>query len=453
MSGDWVNHRVDDIANVTDYVANGSFATLKKNVSYSSTPDFAILVRLVDFNNGWNGNYVYLPENSYRFLKKSSLDVGDVIISNVGANAGTVFRVPDLGKPATLGPNSIVIKTEGKESLRDFLYYYFAGPIGQNQIQSIITGSAQPKFNKTDFRAITIKIPSNEHEQRAIVHILGSLDDKIELNRRMNQTLEATARAVFKSWFVDFDPVRAKAEGRPTGLPDEIAALFPDSFENSEIGEIPKGWEVSTIGENAEKLYKGTTPRMNDVLNAQDTPSIPFLKVRNISEEGEIDLSNLDRIPRSIHEGFLKRSILKTNDVLFSIAGTIGRVSILPEELNDSNVNQAIAFVRPKKNELPSTFLRLILISDRIQDEASSRVVQGVQANVSLTVLSDLRFANPPQSIIDIWLRYFGDSFSRQELLLRESRSLSSLRDTLLPKLISGELRVPNAEAIAEGVN
>ncbi len=89
-------------------------------------------------------------------------------------------------------------------------------------------------------------------EQRAISHILGSLDDKIEVNRRMNETLEATARAIFKSWFVDFDPVRAKAEGRPTGLPDDITALFPDSFEDSEMGEIPKGWEVVPLPEIIE---------------------------------------------------------------------------------------------------------------------------------------------------------------------------------------------------------
>ena len=86
-------------------------------------------------------------------------------------------------------------------------------------------------------------------DQRAIAHILGSLDDKIELNRRMNRILEAMARAIFKSWFVDFDPVRAKAEGRPTGLPDGIAALFPDSFEDSELGEIPKGWRVLPLSE------------------------------------------------------------------------------------------------------------------------------------------------------------------------------------------------------------
>ena len=108
-------------------------------------------------------------------------------------------------------------------------------------------------------------MPEDIDEQRAIAHILGTLDDKIELNRRMNETLEAMARALFKSWFVDFDPVRAKAEGRDPGLPKPIADLFPDRFEDSELGEIPEGWEVKTFGdcclrvsERASETYDGS---------------------------------------------------------------------------------------------------------------------------------------------------------------------------------------------------
>ena len=150
-------------------------------------------------------------------------------------------------------------------------------------------------------------------------------------------------------------------------------------------------------------------------------------------------------MPRSIHERVLKRSVLKVNDVLFSIAGTIGRVTILPMELDDSNTNQAVAFIRPHAHGLPAQFIRLLLISDRIQFEAKSRVVQGVQANVSLTVLSELTFPKPSSELIDVWYRYCGGIFEQQMLLLRESRTLASLRDALLPKLISGEQRLPAA--------
>lgn len=437
FEADWHRHI---LYNLAEWVNGLSF----RNTHFS--PQGKPIIKIAEIKNGISGQTKFTKGEHDAIYHVTE---GEMLFSWSGQPETSIDVFIWKGPDGWL--NQHIFKVNPKEDCDGQFFFYLLKYLNPNFVRIArnkqTTGLGH--VTKKDLQNISVKLPSFG-EQRAIAHILGSLDDKIELNRRMNKALEATARAIFKSWFVDFDPVRAKAEGRPTGLPDDIAALFPDSFEESELGEIPKGWEGSTIGENAEKLSKGTTPRKNDVLNAQDTPSIPFLKVRNISDEGEIDLSKLDRIPRSIHQGFLKRSILKTNDVLFSIAGTIGRVSILHEELNDSNANQAIAFVRPKKNELPSTFIRLILISDRIQYEASSRVVQGVQANVSLTVLSELKFAKPPQSIIDIWLRYFGDSFSRQELLLRESRSLSALRDTLLPKLISGELRVPDAERFVE---
>ena len=116
----------------------------------------------------------------------------------------------------------------------------------QTYHRAITVGSRTAEARLYQYEIIQVPIPPL-HEQRAIAHILGTLDDKIELNRRMNETLEAIARAIFKSWFVDFDPVHAKAEGRDTGLPPHIADLFPDSFEDSELGEIPKGWRVGTI--------------------------------------------------------------------------------------------------------------------------------------------------------------------------------------------------------------
>lgn len=196
--GERVPTRVSDITDVVDYVANGSFASLKENVSYSYRPDYAVLVRLVDYKRGWTGEHVYVNRHAYEFLRKSSLNPGDVVISNVGANAGTVFRVPDLGQPMTLGPNAITCRPSAVGRLdSDFLFYYFGSSKGQEALSSIKGGSAQPKFNKTDFRALLIPLPPLS-EQRAIANFLGTLDDKIELNRRMNETLEAIARAIYQ---------------------------------------------------------------------------------------------------------------------------------------------------------------------------------------------------------------------------------------------------------------
>ena len=235
--------KVGDACVVTDYVANGSFQSLRENVKYLDEEGYAAMIRLVDYNSQWKAPLLYTTKESFDFLSKSRLRPGDVVISNVGANAGTVFRAPDLGLPMTLAPNAVACFPKDERVItRDFIYFYFSSILGQWGISSIIGGSAQPKFNKTDFRSLEISLPPIA-EQKAIAHILGTLDDKIELNRKTNETLEAMAKALFKSWFVDFDPVGAKAEGRSTGLPDEISDLFPDSFEDSELGEIPSGWE------------------------------------------------------------------------------------------------------------------------------------------------------------------------------------------------------------------
>jgi type I restriction enzyme S subunit len=165
---EWREVRVGDKIKVTDYVANGSFATLKKNVKYLNEENYAILLRLVDFHNKWKGNFVYVDKNSYEFLKKTKVYPNDIIISNVGVNVGTVFKAPNLNKPMTLGPNSILLKCSN-EIINKYIYYYFISRIGQNKIFSIVTGSAQPKFNKTDFRNLRIKLPPLPIQKKSLI--------------------------------------------------------------------------------------------------------------------------------------------------------------------------------------------------------------------------------------------------------------------------------------------
>lgn len=182
----WEYKNTRDIVNVTDYVANGSFASLKKNVSYVEKEDgYAILVRLIDYKNNFKEPFVWVDKNSYDFLKKSKLEGGEIVISNVGSNAGTVFRVPVLGSPMTLGPNSIVLE---KNKYNNYLYYYFSSNIGQKEIQGIIGGSGQPKFNKTGFRALKIVVP-NEETIEKFNELCDPIICKIELLKDTNITL------------------------------------------------------------------------------------------------------------------------------------------------------------------------------------------------------------------------------------------------------------------------
>lgn len=180
---------------VTDYVANGSFASLAENVTYKDEEDVAVLIRLVDYNNDFQGKFVFIDEHAYQFLEKSKLFGGEIIISNVGANVGTVFRCPQLAYKMSLAPNSVMVKFKGND---DFYFHWLRGFNGQQMLKSIVTGSAQPKFNKTNFKEMLVPVPPIG-EQNKIASILNTIDEKIEINKKINNNFSPYYRGVFFS--------------------------------------------------------------------------------------------------------------------------------------------------------------------------------------------------------------------------------------------------------------
>ena len=182
---------------VTDYVANGSFASLAENVIYRDEEDIAVLIRLVDYNNDFRGKFVFIDKHAYEFLSKSKLYGNEIIISNVGANVGTVFRCPKLRYKMSLAPNAIMVKFKEND---DFYFHWLRGYNGQQTLKSIITGSAQPKFNKTNFKEMLAPVPPMD-EQHKIASILNSIDEKINLNKKINNNLEQQAQAIFDAMF------------------------------------------------------------------------------------------------------------------------------------------------------------------------------------------------------------------------------------------------------------
>ncbi len=368
----------------------------------------------------------------------------------------------------------------GTDLLPEYVGYYLRSPSFRKEMMAFSTlMSTRASLNNEMISRLNLLVPPRR-EQETIARVLKRLDDKIELNNQTNQTLEQIAQAIFKSWFVDFEPVKAKMAVLEAGgtaeqaelaamsvisakdeaalkqlqaeQPDayaelaQTAALFPSAMEESELGEIPEGWGISKLKSLSEKISKGTTPRKPDIANATDPSMIPFIKVKDISDDGEINRGGLENIPSSIHEKALKRSILTTDDLLFSIAGTIGRVSIVDDDLDNSNTNQAVAFVRlsDKENFLELCFLTLK--SKRVQEEIASKVVQGVQANASLTNIGDIQVVVPDDPVLMAWKKIIYPFISEKRNLSGLSRRLSSLRDTLLPKLLSGDLPITNTE-------
>ena len=190
----------------------------------------------------------YLTDKGACTVWNAQIPAGSVMVSCIGS---------DMGKAAIAAEPCVTnqqINTIVVDSKNDFLFVYYNLSNRKDEINGSAGGSAQPILKKSDFGRLSIRIPPLP-EQQAIAHVLGTLDDKIELNRRMNETLEAMARALFKSWFVDFDPVRAKMEGRwrrgesLPALPADLYDLFPDRLVDSELGEMPEGWEVKTLGD------------------------------------------------------------------------------------------------------------------------------------------------------------------------------------------------------------
>jgi len=435
MAGEWGTARISDIVNVTDYIANGSFESLRNNVTYRSEPNYAVLVRLVDHNAGWGGTFVYVDKASYDFLRKSALEPGDIVIANVGANAGTVFRVPRLGTRMTLGPNAVLCRPRDANNLRrEFLYYYLTSDSGQESLRSILSGSAQPKFNKTDLRSLSIPVPPPS-EQWAIAHILGTLDDKIELNRQMNETLEAMARALFKSWFVDFDPVRAKFEGRDPGLPKNIADLFPDSFEDSELGEIPKEWEEGCFGDIAVSPRRSIQPQEID-------PSTPYIALEHMPKRC-IAITSWEAA-----DGLKSNKFeFRRGEILFGkLRPYFHKVIVAPL---DGVCSTDIVVVAPK-TERWFGFVLGHSSSAEFVEYTNAGSTGTKMPRTSWNEMARYTIVIPPETIAEAFTKMIRPAVDRIIASIHESRTLAALRDTLLPRLISGQTRVNDAEKFVE---
>ena len=397
---------------LTDYVANGSFASLASNVHYKDTEDYAVLIRLVDFNNDFKGPFVYIDEHAYSFLSKSSLSGGEIIISNVGANVGTVFKCPNLPYKMSLAPNAITIKLKGDN---DFYYYWFKSKIGQANIQALVTGSAQPKFNKTNFRSMYIPVPPLD-VQRRIASILSSLDRKIELNNKINADLEEMAQAIFKNLFVDFEPFK---DGK---------------FVDSELGMIPEGWKVGRFDEIADIVGGSTPSKAKPEYYTQK--GIAWLTPKDLSNHpavytsrGEIDITE---------EGYNSTStkLMPKGTILFTSRAPIGYISIAQ---NDICTNQGFKSLVPKKAGTCFLYCFLKYVTPVIENKSTGSTFK----EASGSLMKSLQVIMPEQKVFEDFETIVSPLFARIESLEKENSRLSTLRDTLLPRLMSGEMEVP----------
>ena len=359
-----------------------------------------------------------------REILNCSLFPGDVVITkdsekhdDIGIPALIREHIPDLVcgyHLAILRPNVSVL--DGT-----YLFYALSADDVQRQFHSYANGVTRFGLRKADIGLVNIPVPPLP-EQRAIAHVLGTLDDKIELNRRMNQTLEEMARAIFQDWFVDFGPVRAKMEGRDPYLPPELWDLFPDRLVDSELGEIPEGWDVKPISE-CFNLTMGQSPpgsTYND-----NGEGLPFF-------QGSTDFGS--RFPQKRKFCSAPTRTAEADDTLLSVRAPVGTLNMAWEKCC---IGRGLATIRHKSGSSPFTYYSAWAIQAEFQQYEQTGTVFGAITKKQLEAVPTI---SPPDGPVSA----FGKLVTPLEEMLRnrfgESQSLTKQRDTLLPRLLSEDI-------------
>jgi type I restriction enzyme, S subunit len=380
------------------------------------------------------------PEIESKYAR-TRLVGGEVLITLVGS-VGQVAVAPKTVSGFNVARAVAVIHPEAHVS-PNWIAICLRSPLSQHLLVSRANTTVQTTINLKDLRALPLPLPPiGEREQ--IENFITALDDRIALLRETNATLEAIAQALFKSWFVDFDPVHANAGTQAPSLPPEIQALFPATFTDSPQGPIPDGWYAGQIGD-VISIKGGYAFKSSDF---QDSGS-PVIKIKNIVGDGTVDCSDVQRVSESVASK-AQRFILNSGDILMAMTGaTIGKVGIYVAETNQNAlVNQRVAKFENKNADEKNTWLAFIAFSNSFMTDQVVNAASGsAQPNISSTGIESAKLVVPADknvlkafnSIVD---PLFQTWINNQKMV----RLLSNLRDTLLPRLISGQLRLPEAE-------
>ncbi|MFM2196767.1 MAG: hypothetical protein RLZZ505_199 [Verrucomicrobiota bacterium] len=363
------------------------------------------------------------PEHFADWTRKAKPKHHDVILSR-RCNPGETAHVPE-GLECALGQNLVLLRADGTKLFPPFLRWLVRGPHWWEQVGKFINvGAVFESLKCAEIPHFKMPLPPLA-EQKAIAAVLGALDDKIELNRRMNATLEAMARALFQSWFVDFDPVRAKLDGRPpAALDPATAALFPEHLEDSPLGHIPKGWKAGTVVEGFN-LTMGQSPPGNTY--NEDGNGLPFY-------QGRTDFGF--RFPKRRIYCTAPTRYAKAGDTLVSVRAPVGDINMASEECC---IGRGVAAVRHKSGATSFTYHSMAnLYPDFARFEAEGTVF----GSINKDSFEKLRFVIPPDEIVAAYERQAGPLDEQIRNLEEQSRTLATLRDTLLPQLLSGELSV-----------
>lgn len=405
------------------------------------------VIRGTDFDAVRHGDLQSVPVRQIEAAaaQRKQLEPWDILIETAGGSKGrptgrTVLITPkllaDADFPVTCASFARFLRVDRSKADPLYVYWflqylYFTGEIEQHQVQH--TGIARFQFTKFA-ESQRISLPSLS-EQYAIGQVLGTLDAKIELNQRVQRTLADMARVLFKSWFVDFDPVRAKAERRDPGVTRALADLFPSSFEQSEVGDIPKGWIVAGLDEIGRFLNGLALQRFPP----QDGRFLPVIKISQLRSG---DTSDADKASADLASDY----VVNDGDVLFSWSGSLECILWAGGK---GALNQHLFKVT---SEVYPKWFYFLWIGEHLEEfrhiAAGKATTMG---HIQRGHLSAAKVLIPPSDLLNEMNHHFAALINQIVQLKVASKNLAAIRDALLPKLISGDLRIPDVERIVAG--
>ena len=369
----------------------------------------------------------------------------DVLLNITGDSVARCCQVVEDVLPARVNQHVAIVRPQPEVLDARYLRYVLVSNEYQLRLLGMASaGATRPALTKTMIEELEIPLPPLP-EQRRIAKILGDLDDKIELNRKMNETLEQMARALFKSWFADFDPVRAKMEGRtPTGMDAATAALFPDRLVDSELGPIPEGWEVKALGEVIAVLEVGGRPKGGVSGISEGVPSIGAESIVGI---GRFDYSKTKYVPVEYFESMRKGHVENHDVLLYKDGGRPGEyephVSMFGGgfPFDQCCINEHVYRIRVS-DTLSQEYLYFWLNTEAALDEMRVKGTGVAIPGLNSSAVRTLSILVPNNQVVDTFNMVAANVVGKIFRNSNQSRTLSTLRDTLLPKLVGGEVRV-----------
>jgi type I restriction enzyme S subunit len=456
----WAFVSLDDLSRDAEAdIQTGPFGTLLHASAYRETGTPVVAVKNIGENRLVEEDIPRVDDETRERLSRYQLRTGDILFGRKGSVERRAY-VHEGQEGWLQGSDCIRLRLRGQRADARFVSYTLGTPQCRNWIIQNAHGATMPSLNQEIIGRIPVPLPPLR-EQQAIACILGALDDKIELNRRMNRTLEGLARAIFQSWFVDFDPVRwnvqgrhAKPQSRKADKPKpplasscagdfafspKIAALFPNALEDSELGQIPTGWQMGSVL-NVADLLSGGTPKTAEPRYWDG--SIPWASAKDVSQCGEAFLISTERtITQQGLDNSATQIIPALSSVVVARGATTGRMTMFG---SDMAMNQTCYALRTNRGT--PRFLYMLLRS------AMRALVHAAHGSVFDTITTSTfrssRMLLPAPEVARAFEEVATSLFDRVLASLHQSRMLAALRDALLPKLISGELRVRHAERI-----